>query len=148
MSCDIFKPLLMGYLDDELTALEVSRVEQHLQDCRDCAAELEEFKKLKEVTRNMRVVMPGDKYWDEYWSNIYNRLERRVGWILTWVGTIILSAYAFWRIIDEAIFNFKLPLVVRVGLLVLIIGFCTLVVSVIRERLSLYKRDKYERIKR
>ena len=96
----------------------------------------------------MRVVMPGDKYWDEYWSNIYNRLERRVGWILTWVGTIILSAYAFWRIIDEALFNFKLPLLVRVGLLVLIIGFCTLVVSVIRERLSLYKRDKYERIKR
>ena len=148
MICDIFKPFLMGYLDDELTALEVSRVEQHLQDCRDCTTELDEFKKLKDVTRNMRVVMPGDKYWDEYWSNIYNRLERRVGWILTWVGTIILSAYAFWRIIDEALFNFKLPLLVRVGLLVLIIGFCTLVVSVIRERLSLYKRDKYERIKR
>jgi len=148
MTCDIFKPLLMGYLDDELTALEVSRVEQHLLDCRDCTEELDEFKKLKDVTRNMRVVMPGDKYWDAYWSNIYNRLERRVGWILTWVGTIILSAYVFWRIIDEALFNFKLPLLVRVGLLVLIIGFCTLVVSVIRERLSLYKKDKYERIKR
>ncbi len=148
MSCDIFKPLLMGYLDEELTALEVSRVEQHIQDCGECSDDLNEFRKLKEVTRNMRVVTPDDKYWDEYWSNIYNRLERRVGWILTSIGTIILSAYAIWRIIDEALFDFRLPLLIRIGLLALIVGLCTLVVSVFRERFFLYKRDKYERIKR
>jgi len=30
---DIYKPLLMGYLDSELTAIEVLRMEQHLEQC-------------------------------------------------------------------------------------------------------------------
>jgi len=148
MSCDIFKPLLMGYLDEELTALENSRVEQHLQDCQECTTDLTEFRKLKEFTRNMRVAMPDDRYWEEYWSNVYNRLERRTGWILISLGSIILGAYILWRIIDEALFDLKLPLLVRMGLLALVAGLCTLIVSVIRERFFLLKRDKYERIKR
>ena len=92
--------------------------------------------------------MPDDRYWEEYWSNVYNRLERRTGWILISLGSIILGAYILWRIIDEALFDLKLPLLVRMGLLALVAGLCTLIVSVIRERFFLLKRDKYERIKR
>ena len=148
MSCDTFKPLLMGYLDEELTALEAVRVEQHLEECHDCTAELDDFRKLKEVTRNMRVVMPDDKYWDEYWSNIYNRLERRVGWILLSLGSIILSAYGLYWVIAEVFLDKNVHPVIRIGVLTLIVGFCTLLVSVLRERFFLSKSDKYERIKR
>ena len=142
MSCDTFKPLLMGYLDEELTALEAVRVEQHLEECHDCTAELDDFRKLKEVTRNMRVVMPDDKYWDEY------RLERKAGWILLSLGSIILSAYGLYWVIAEVFLDKNVHPVIRIGVLTLIVGFCTLLVSVLRERFFLSKSDKYERIKR
>jgi predicted anti-sigma-YlaC factor YlaD len=148
MTNDAFKPLLMGYLDRELTELEVLRMEEHLKGCASCAAELEEFRRLKEVTQNMRVVMPDDKYWEIYWSNIYNRLERRVGWILLSLGSILLTSYGLYYLIARLLLQGNIPLVVRIGVVALVIGLCTLVVSVLRERIFFSKSDKYERIKR
>ncbi len=144
---DTYKTLLMGYLDAELTETEAERFEQHLKDCADCSAELAQFRRLKEVTQNMRVVAPDEKYWDVYWSNIYNRLERRVGWILMSLGSILLASYAVYALILE-LFETQIPLVVRIGVLALVVGLCTLLVSVLRERIFLAKADKYERIKR
>ena len=94
MSEDTYKPLLMGYLDGELTELESLRMERHLEDCADCRAELEDFRKLKEATLQMKVFLPEDKYWEEYWSHVYNRLERRFGWILFSIGAIMLTSFS------------------------------------------------------
>ena len=148
MSCEIFKPLLMGYLDQELTELESHRMEQHLEGCARCANELEEFGKLKEVTNQMSVVMPEDRYWDTYWSNIYNRLERRLGWVLLSLGSIILASHGLYRLLERLFFHPDLALVVRAGIAALVVGLCTLAVSVVRERLFASKQDKYKRIKR
>jgi predicted anti-sigma-YlaC factor YlaD len=137
----------MGYLDGELTELEVLRTERHLEDCAECRSELEDFRRLKEATHQMKVFVPEDKYWEEYWSHIYNRLERRFGWILFSVGAIMLTSYGLYRLIT-LLFTNDFPLFVRVSVIALIIGFSTLLISVIRERLSLIKSDKYERIKR
>jgi predicted anti-sigma-YlaC factor YlaD len=148
MADDAFKPLLMGYLDGELTGLEIQRIEEHLRNCSDCAAELEGFRRLKEVTQNMRVVIPDDKYWEQYWSNIYNRLERRAGWILISIGSILLISYGIYYLLSRLLLQGDIPLVVRIGVVALVVGFCTLVVSALRERIFLSKSDKYERIKR
>ncbi len=145
---DMFKPLLMGYLDSELTEIETLRVEEHLKECADCRAELEEFRKLKEVTHNMRVLVPDEKYWEDYWSHVYNRLERRVGWVLTSVGAILLASYGLYELVEQFLLRSGIPLIVRIGVLAMVVGFCTLVVSVLRERIFLAKSDKYERIKR
>ena len=147
MTEDTFKNLLMGYLDSELTEIEAARMEQHLRECAECSADLQEFRRLKEVTQNMRVVAPDEKYWDVYWSNIYNRLERRIGWILISLGAILLVSYAIYMFILE-LFESQIPLVVRIGVLALVVGLCTLGVSVLRERIFLARSDKYERIKR
>jgi predicted anti-sigma-YlaC factor YlaD len=148
MSCDTFKPLLMGYLDEELTGLEALRVERHLQGCGNCSRELQEFRKLKEVTDDMRVIVPEDKYWDQYWSNVYNRLERKIGWILLSMGSIVLLAYAIYTLGETFIFGKHIPLLVRVGVIALVGGLCTLLISVLRERWFISKSDKYERIRR
>ncbi len=145
---DTYKPLLMGYLDGELTELERQRVEAHLLDCEECKTELLEFGRLKEVTQNMHVFVPDDKYWEEYWSHVYNRLERKIGWILTSIGIILLASYALYDLVLSVFVKNNIPLAVRIGLLALVAGFCTLLVSVIRERIFLAKSDKYERIKR
>jgi len=148
MADDAFKPLLMGYLDGELTELEILRMEDHLRGCAGCTSELEEFRRLKEVTQKMRVVMPDDKYWEIYWSNVYNRLERRVGWILLSLGSILLTSYGLYYVIARLLLQGAIPLVIRIGVVALVVGLCTLVVSVLRERIFFSKSDKYERIKR
>jgi predicted anti-sigma-YlaC factor YlaD len=144
---DTYKPLLMGYLDHELTELETLRMEQHIRECASCAAELDEFRRLKEVTANMRVAIPDDKYWEDYWSHVYNRLERRIGWILLSLGAISLASYGLYRLVSLLLHD-GIPLLVRIGVLALVVGLCTLLVSVLRERIFLSKSDKYERIKR
>jgi predicted anti-sigma-YlaC factor YlaD len=148
MAEDVFKALLMGYLDSELTELEILRVEQHIKECAECAAELEEFRKLKEVTHDMKVLMPDEKYWEDYWSHVYNRLERRIGWILISLGAILLTSYGLYVGIEELLLRQGIPLLVRIGVIALVIGFCTLLISGLRERLFMAKSDKYERIKR
>ncbi len=148
MAEDAFKPLLMGYLDAELTELEILRMEEHLRECTDCSAELEEFRRLKEVTQNMRVATPDDKYWEVYWSNVYNRLERRIGWILLSLGSILLTSYGLYYVVARLLLQGDIPLVVRLGVVALVVGLCTLVISVLRERIFFSKSDKYERIKR
>ncbi len=148
MQEDNFKPLLMGYLDSELTELESLRIEKHLEQCAGCAKELEEFRKLKEVTRNMRVATPDARSWEEYWSHVYNRLERRVGWILISVGTILLMSYGVYSLIARFLLRSDFPIIVRLGILALVVGFSTLLISVLRERIFMSRIDKYERIKR
>lgn len=145
---DTFKPLLMGYLDSELTELEAVRIEQHLGQCADCAKELEEFRKLKEVTKNMRVLTPDARSWDEYWSHVYNRLERRAGWILMSIGAILILSYGLYGLVAKFLLRSDFPLLIRLGIVALVVGFCTLLISVLRERIFMSRIDKYERIKR
>ena len=147
MSEDNYKPLLMGYLDRELTELESLRMESHLEGCPDCRSELEDFRRLKEATHQMKVFLPQDRQWDEYWAHIYNRLERRFGWILVSIGAIMLTSFGLYELVTH-LFTNDFSLFVRVSVIALLIGFSTLMISVIRERLFLIKSDKYERIKR
>jgi hypothetical protein len=148
MADDLFKPLLMGYLDEELTKSEILRVENHLKECPDCSLELENFRRLKGATRNMRVLMPDEKYWEDYWSHIYNRLERRIGWILTSLGAILLISYGLYEVLARFFLGPNVPWILRLGILALVVGMGALIISVLRERLFLLKFDKYERIKR
>jgi len=145
---DTFKPLLMGYLDAELTELETLRIEQHLERCTDCTKELEEFRRLKEVTQNMRVLTPDARSWDEYWSHVYNRLERRIGWILMSIGAILILSYGVYSLAARFLLRSDFPIIVRLGIVALVVGFCTLLISVLRERIFMSRTDKYERIKR
>ena len=96
----------------------------------------------------MRVVMPDEKYWQDYWSHIYNRLERKAGWILTSLGAILIVSYGLYELIAEFLLSKGIPMIVRIGVLALVVGVCTLVISVLRERFFLSRSDKYERIKR
>ncbi len=148
MQEDTFKPLLMGYLDSELTELESLRMERHLEQCTECTRELEEFRRLKEVTRNMRVATPDARSWEEYWSHVYNRMERRVGWILLSVGAILITSYGIYSLIARFLLRSDFPIIVRLGTLALVVGLCTLLISVLRERIVMSRVDKYERIKR
>ena len=86
---------------------------------------------------------PTDAKRNGYWRSVYNRLERGVGWICFSVGAILLLCYGAFKLIEEMIRSPSVAVVVKVGVVGLILGVVILVVSVVRERLVLRKKDKY-----
>ncbi|MBN2271446.1 MAG: zf-HC2 domain-containing protein [Sedimentisphaerales bacterium] len=147
MVCDDYKDLLMGYLDNELSAEQRRRFEEHLAGCSDCTAELEEFKKLKAITDEFSLAEPEDRIWQDYWGGVYNRIERGIGWIMFSVAGIALAIYCGFKAIEELIKDPGIEITLKIGLLALIAGLAILFVSILRERLYFWKRDRYKDVR-
>ena len=148
MTCHNYKDLLMGYLDDELSDEQRNRFEKHLAGCPECAAELEEFRKLKAITDEVTLVEPEDRIWQDYWNGIYNRIERSVGWVIFSVAAILLVIYGGFKLIEEIVTDSTLGMLLKLGLLALIVGLAILFVSVFRERMYFWSKDRYRNVRR
>lgn len=148
MTCDNYRDLLMGYLDNELDDEQKRRFEEHLTGCRECTEELKEFRKLKAITDEVALVEPEDRIWQQYWNGVYNRIERGVGWILFSLAAIILVIFGGFKAIEEIIKDPEVEMVIKIGLLALIAGMAILLVSVLRERLYFWKKDRYKDVRR
>ena len=148
MTCHDYKDLLMGYLDNELSNEQKRQFEEHLSGCSECKEELKEFQKLKAITDEVTLVEPEDRIWQDYWSGVYNRIERSVGWIVFSVAAILLTIYGGFKLIEEMIKNPDIETMLKVGLLVLITGLAILFVSVLRERLYIWRKDRYKDVRR
>ena len=106
--------------------------------------ELKEMNKLKEVIDMLEPVNP-EKEWEDYWSSLYNKLERGIGWIIFSLGAILTLTFVGFQFIEELIRDPQIALYAKVGLIALILGLAILFVSVLRERITLYKTDKYSK---
>lgn len=148
MTCQNYKDLMMGYLDDELEDEQKRTFEAHLESCEECAGELKGFRKLKQITDGVTLTEPEDQIWEQYWASIYNRIERGLGWILFSVAAILLAVYGGFKAIEEIIRDPTIGLILKCGLLALIAGLAVLFVSVLRERLYFWKKDRYKDVRR
>jgi predicted anti-sigma-YlaC factor YlaD len=148
MSCPEYKDLMMGYLDGELNDQQKSRFESHLQSCSDCAAEFEQFKRLKNITDSVALAEPEDAMWQQYWSGVYNRIERGIGWILISVAGIALLIYGGFRAVEAFIKDPTVEVLLKVTVLAFIAGLAVLFVSILRERLYFWKKDRYKDVRR
>jgi len=148
MACEDYKDLIMGYLDNELEDEQRRAFEEHLAKCPECKGEVEEFRRLIDVTDEVVLAEPEDRIWQQYWSSIYNRIERGVGWILFSVAAILLLVYGGFKAIEEIIKDPTVGVILKAGLLTLIAGLAVLLVSVLRERLYLGKKDRYKDVRR
>ncbi len=148
MVCDDHKDQLMGYLDNELSDEQRRRFEEHLTGCPDCSGELDGFKKLKAITDEVSLAEPEDRMWQDYWGGIYNRIERGIGWIMFSVAAVSLAIYCGFKAIEELIKDPSIEITLKIGLLTLIAGLAILFVSILRERLYFWKRDRYKDVRR
>ena len=148
MTCHDYKDLLMGYLDNELSDEQRNRFEEHLAGCPECAGELKEFQKLKAITDEVTLVEPEDRIWQDYWNGIYNRIERSIGWIIFSVSAILLTIYGGFKLIEEIVTDATVGMLLKLGLLALIIGLAILFVSVLRERIYFWSKDRYRNVRR
>jgi len=148
MTCHDYKDIMMGYLDNELNNEQKHQFEEHLTGCSECKAELKEFRKLKAITDEVTLVEPEDKIWQDYWSGVYNRIERSLGWIIFSVSAILLTIYGGFKLIEEIITDATVGILLKAGLLALIAGLAILLVSVLRERLHFWQKDRYKNVRR
>lgn len=148
MTCHDWKDMMMGYLDNELDLEQKKRFEEHLKGCPECKKELEQFKNIKSITDEVTLVEPEDKLWQDYWGGVYNRIELGIGWIIFSIAAIILIIFGGFHLIEDVIENPGVECTLKIGLVLLIIGLAILLVSVLRERLYFWKRDRYKDIQR
>jgi hypothetical protein len=139
---------MMGYLDDELDDAQKKTFEEHIESCKDCAAELEQFKKLKKVTDSVKLAEPEDTLWEHYWSGVYNRFERGIGWILMSITGIALIIYGLFKLVEGIIKRPEVELILKIAILAFIAGLAILLVSILRERLYFWKKDRYKDVRR
>ncbi|MHC4912394.1 MAG: anti-sigma factor family protein [Planctomycetota bacterium] len=148
MTCHDYKSLMMGYLDNELELEQKKAFEEHLASCPECKSELQEFKHLKQITDEVSLVEPEDKIWEQYWSSVYNRIERDTGWIIFSLAAVLLLIYGGFKAIEEIIKDPTVDIILKAGLLALIAGLAILLVSVLREKLYFWKKDRYKDVRR
>ncbi len=148
MTCHDYKDLLMGYLDNELSEEQRNRFEEHLAGCPECAGELKEFQKLKAITDEVTLVEPEDRIWQDYWNGVYNRIERSIGWLIFSVAAILLAIYGGFKLIEEIITDATTGMLLKLGLLALIVGLAILFISVLRERIYFWSKDRYRNVRR
>jgi len=148
MKCEKIKPYLAGYLDGELDPKTRQMVEEHIKQCPQCAAELEEMRKIREVLGKMETEKLPDIYWRTYWSNIYNRIERAIGWILLSIGIILLSIWGIFQVFRQFFADPSVPIMLRIAVGALSLGVIILLISLIRERIFALKHERYTKIER
>ncbi len=148
MTCRDHKDLMMAYLDNELNEEQRRAFEEHLASCPDCARELKEFRKLKQMTDCVAFVEPEDRIWEQYWNHVYNRVERCTGWILFSVAAIALFIYGGFKLIESVIQDPTVGALMKIGLLALLGGLVILFVSVLRERVYFWGKDRYKDVRR
>ncbi len=140
-----FQLLLMAAIDGELSAAEKPRFEQYVREYPECYAEWQKYLKLKEVTQTMQFTKPAPELWEHYWADIYNRLERGLGWIVFSLGCVILLTYGGFKAVEAFIADQSLEWIVKAGIVAVIGGLMLLFVSVLREKIFMARKDKYQK---
>jgi len=148
MACEDYKDLMMGYLDEELSTEQIRRFEEHLATCKQCSSQLQEFRQLKAITDQMTLIEPEDRLWQQYWDGIYNRVERGIGWIIFSVAAILLTIYGGFKAIEDLITDPTVGLLLKIAMLALLVGLAILFVSVLRERIFFWSKDRYRNVRR
>ena len=148
MTCQEYKDLMMAYMDNEIDDDQRRAFEEHVAHCPQCAKEMEEFTKLKRLTDNVTLVEPEDRMWEQYWQSVYNCIERGLGWVLFSVAAIALLVYGGFQVIEKLIRDETVGLLLKVGLLTLLVGLAILFVSILRERVYFWRRDRYKNVRR
>ncbi|UCD50865.1 MAG: zf-HC2 domain-containing protein [Phycisphaerales bacterium] len=148
MTCQDYKDSMMAYLDNELSDEQLRAFEAHLASCPKCTEELEEFRKLKQITDDVELVEPENRLWQQYWGGVYNRIERGIGWVVFSVAGILLLIYGGFTAIENVITDPGISALLKVGLLALLVGLAILFVSVVRERIFFWSKDRYKDVRR
>ena len=141
-ACAKVDELLSGYLDGELTQKNRQHVDLHLEGCTRCQARLQELDALSASVGRLRDDMdPEDReQWRKVMDNAFDRTVRGIGWLLLVGAVLLLVGYAGY----EFILTDLDPPFLKWAVAAVYVGLAVLLLSVLRQRLSARKTDKYK----
>ena len=148
MKHEEIKKMISAYIDGELGGNDKKLLEDHLSGCEECRKELAELSKLEEVLNKMKLKKPAKEIWEVYWSSVYNRLERSIGWIILSLGLMVLIVAGAYPALKGFILNPEIPTVLKIGLLIFSLGGIIIFVSILREQLFFWKKERYREVKK
>jgi predicted anti-sigma-YlaC factor YlaD len=148
MDHEKLKELVSSYLDGELGREERELVEKHFRECPECKQAYRDMGRLGEVMEKMTIKEPPKEVWKMYTESVYNRLERGIGWILVSIGAMILLFFTGYQALKGLILDPSLPLIIKAAIICGLAGVIVLLVSLVRERLFVNKRERYKEIEK
>lgn len=148
MEHHVFDELLKKYLSNDVMEDERKRFQEHLASCRRCRQEVEQYDILEDIMKKMKLKDPEETMWEGYWASIYNRLERGIGWIIFSIGAIILVFYGLFKLVEELIADPTITVLVKAGILALLLGLAVIVVSILRQQLFAYRKERYKEVQK
>jgi anti-sigma factor RsiW len=140
--------LLSAYVDGELDAHDVARIEAHLAADAESRREVEQLRRLKGVTGALRLREPPPEVWEDFWRSAYNRGERSLGWLLLGLAVLVVGGWGVTELLQDLLGTESLPLLVKGAVIGGGAGLVLLVVSVVRERIHVRGRTRYKDVKR
>lgn len=143
-NCGEYKGLLVGMLDGELTPEESRQVNDHLTRCAACRDDYEKLRQTTGKVASITLREPEDAVLDQMWKSPYSRFARSASIAMVIGGYTVLLAYALYEFFRSGKEAF--PAKVAIGAIV--IGFTLLLLQLVRERLRVYKTDRYKEIER
>ena len=143
-----WKPYISAYLDEELEPAERRAFQEELTRNPELIEEMEAMRDMKGLMNGIGLRELPDSAWDHYRERTYNRLERRVGWILLSIGAMVLVGYGLYQLVVFLVADAELAWWIRAAIGAVCAGLAVLFVSVLRERLFVWKRDPYREVKR
>ena len=145
--CDEISVLISGYLDDELTQQQQQRLALHLQQCASCQAQFDQLQllqqELKQNLPNEGALMREDDRIQAHLNEPKSRGLRRFGWLLLILGALPLLGYGLYQFWHDP----EVPVWMKFSLSALWLGGLVVFLSVLRQRLTERKTDRYNKVK-
>jgi anti-sigma factor RsiW len=145
-NCDAIGAQLSGYLDSELTQQETQRVRVHMETCAHCQRIHAELRHVKEQMKQLSYPASDEEVLKAIEQDFVASTSQGLGWWLLGIGALLgaaISAIAFFIFLSDP----GVPALVKLFNALLVFGGLSLFVSVARQRLLTYKKDKYRNIK-
>lgn len=77
MKCRKVKKRLVDYIEDELKALEKKAIDDHLEACHKCSAELNGLRETIGLTKRVKVPLLSERFWINFLPNVREKIEER-----------------------------------------------------------------------
>jgi predicted anti-sigma-YlaC factor YlaD len=135
--------LISGYLDGELTQADDQRVRLHLRRCDHCRRLFDEMTTIREAAMTTRFQMPADDQWNESPRGGVSWATRGVGWLMAVVWAVSITGFGLWHA-----WHGTQSLLERLLVFGGLSAFALLLISVVLDRISTWKTDRYRGVKR
>lgn len=146
LHCNAIGDLLSGYVDHELTQQQSQRVRVHLESCEACRRLHDDLRNMKGQLRQLSWPISDEEMLDKLEKDLFAGGARNLGWILLAIGAlfaVVAGTVAFFMFLATP----DVPILVKLFNALLVLGGGALFVSVVRERMMTYKKDKYRNVK-